>query len=78
MTIGGCFRFGVKSLHVLLGCELARQDHLQRNNASEAALFATPEYIELAAIALADGIEAYLDSDAPGRGWVQEPRGELP
>ena len=44
------------------------------SNASEAELFATPEYIELAAIALADGIEAYLDTDEPGRGWVEEPR----
>lgn len=44
------------------------------SNASEAELFATPEYIELAAIALADGIEAYLESDDAGRGWVDEPR----
>ena len=44
------------------------------SNASEAALFATPEYIELAAIALADGIEAYLQSTETGRGWVEEPR----
>lgn len=44
------------------------------SNASEAELFSTAEYIELAAAALADGIEAYLDSDDPGRGWVEEPR----
>ena len=43
-------------------------------NASEAAYFATPEYIDLASVALADAIQAYLETDEEGRGWVEEPR----
>lgn len=44
------------------------------HNASEAAFMATDAYIDIASRALADGIEAYLDTDAPGRGFVDEPR----
>lgn len=44
------------------------------NNPTEAALMATQEYIDVAAVALADGIEAFLRSDDPGRGYVEEPR----
>lgn len=43
-------------------------------NPAEAELFATEEYAEAASVALADGIEAWLDSDAPGEGFVDEPR----
>lgn len=44
------------------------------SNPSEAALFATVEYIRVAATATADAIEAYLSSDRLGTGFVQEPR----
>ena len=44
------------------------------SNPSEAALFATDEYIRVAAVATADAIEAYLDTDRPGTGFVQRPR----
>ena len=43
-------------------------------NASEAELFATDEYIAVAAVATADAIEAYLETDRPGTGFVEEPR----
>ena len=43
-------------------------------NASEAELFATDEYITVAAGATADAIEAFLDTDRPGSGFVEEPR----
>ena len=44
------------------------------SNPSEADLFATDEYIRLAAHATADAIDAYLHSDRPGAGSVQQPR----
>ncbi len=44
------------------------------SNPSEAELFATDEYIEVAAKATAEAIDAYLHSDRPGTGLVQEPR----
>jgi N-acetylmuramoyl-L-alanine amidase len=40
----------------------------------EAELFATNLYVEAAAEALADAVEAYLDTDDPGAGFVAEPR----
>ena len=40
----------------------------------EAELFATNEYVEAAAEALADAIEAYLGTDEPGSGFVAAPR----
>ena len=43
-------------------------------NASEAELFATEEYIAVAAAATADAIEAYLETDRPGTGFIEEPR----
>lgn len=43
-------------------------------NPSEADLFATDEYIEVASIALADAIERWLDTEDPGSGFVDEPR----
>ena len=44
------------------------------SNPSEAELFATDEYIRVAALATTDAIEAYLHSDRPGAGFVQRPR----
>lgn len=44
------------------------------SNRSEAALFATDEYISAAAIATADAIEAFLDTDRPGTEPVGRPR----
>ena len=44
------------------------------SNPSEAALFATGEYIRVAATATADAIDAYLHSDSPGTGFVEQPR----
>lgn len=44
------------------------------SNPSEAELFATDEYIGVAAKATADAIDAYLHSNRPGTGFVQEPR----
>ena len=44
------------------------------SNPSEARLFATDEYIRVAAEATADAIDAYLHSDRPGAGFVQQPR----
>ena len=44
------------------------------SNPSEAQLFATEEYIRVAALATADAIDAYLHSDRSGTGFVQEPR----
>ena len=43
-------------------------------NASEAELFATEEYIAVAAVATADALEAFLESDRPGSGFIEEPR----
>ena len=43
-------------------------------NASEADLFATWEYIAVAAAATADAIEAYLETDRPGTGFRDTPR----
>jgi hypothetical protein len=40
----------------------------------EAELFATNQYVERAAEALADAMEAYLQTDDPGAGFVPEPR----
>ena len=44
------------------------------SNPSEAALFATDEYIAVAAAATADAIDAYLHTERPGTGYVQHPR----
>ena len=44
------------------------------SNPSEAALFATDEYIRVAAKATANTIEAYLNTDRPGTGFGQQPR----
>lgn len=44
------------------------------SNRSEAHLFATDEYITVAAEATAEAIDAYLRSDRSGTGSVQEPR----
>lgn len=44
------------------------------NNPSEANLFATDQYVELAASLVADGIETYLTTDLLGSGFVDEPR----
>ncbi len=44
------------------------------SNPSEAELFATEEYIEVAARATADAIEAFLYTDRPGTGFIQRPR----
>ncbi len=43
-------------------------------NPAEAELFATDEYVEAASVALADGIEAWLRSDAGGEGFVADAR----
>lgn len=43
-------------------------------NPSEADLFASDEYVEVAGLALADAIERWLDTDDPGSGFVDEPR----
>ncbi|MGI9624588.1 MAG: N-acetylmuramoyl-L-alanine amidase family protein, partial [Acidimicrobiales bacterium] len=43
-------------------------------NPSEEALMATSEYVEVAAFAIADGVEDYLDTGALGGGYVAEPR----
>jgi N-acetylmuramoyl-L-alanine amidase len=44
------------------------------SNPSEAELFATNEYVEAVAEALANAIEDYLNTEDPGSGFVQEPR----
>ena len=44
------------------------------SNPSEAELFATDDYIDVAAEATADAIEAYLGTDRPGTGFVERPR----
>ena len=44
------------------------------SNPSEAELFATDEYIDVAAEATANAIEAYLGTDRPGTGFVERPR----
>lgn len=44
------------------------------SNPAEAELFATDEYVEAAAEALADAVEAYLSTDDSGSGFVAEPR----
>ncbi len=44
------------------------------SNPSEAELFATDEYISAAAVATVDAIEAYLNTDRPGTGFVEQPR----
>ena len=44
------------------------------SNPSEAELFATDEYIEVAAAATADAIEAYLNTDRAGTGYLEATR----
>jgi N-acetylmuramoyl-L-alanine amidase len=44
------------------------------SNPVEAELFATDEYVEAAAEALADAVGTYLNTDDPGSGFVAEPR----
>jgi len=44
------------------------------SNPAEAELFATDQYIEAAAEALADALEAYLGTDDAGSGFIAEPR----
>lgn len=44
------------------------------SNPSEAELFATVEYVEVAGRAIADAIEAYLNTDVPGTGWYEPGR----
>lgn len=44
------------------------------SNPTEAALFATDDYIAIAAEATANAIEAYLETDRPGSGFVERPR----
>ena len=43
-------------------------------NESEAVLLATPEYLDAAAVSLADGIERFLTTQDPGSGFVEAPR----
>lgn len=43
-------------------------------NAAEARVFAHPLYLEIAPVALADGIEAYLTTDRAGSGFGNPPR----
>ena len=43
-------------------------------NPKEEALLATDDYLEVAAIALADGIERYLTTEEAGSGFVDTPR----
>ena len=44
------------------------------SNPSEAELFATDEYIDVAAEATANAVESYLGTDRPGTGFVERPR----
>ena len=44
------------------------------SNPSEAELFATDDYIGIAATATANAIEDYLNTDRPGSGLVERPR----
>jgi len=44
------------------------------SNASEAELFATDDYIAIAAVATANAIEDYLNTDRPGSGFIEQPR----
>ena len=44
------------------------------SNPSEAELFATDDYIGIAATATANAIESYLGTDRPGTGFVERPR----
>jgi len=44
------------------------------NSQEEAEFIATDRYMDLASVALADAIEAYLETDDPGSGHVEEPR----
>ncbi|CAN5838843.1 hypothetical protein BH23ACT4_BH23ACT4_12510 [soil metagenome] len=44
------------------------------SNRPEAELYMTPEYVEVAAEAVADAIVAYLETDAPGSGFIAAPR----
>ena len=44
------------------------------SNLPEAELFTTDEYIQVAATATADAIDAYLHTERPGTGFIQRPR----
>lgn len=44
------------------------------SNPSEAELFATQEYLDVAGVALADAVQRWLYSDDEGSGFVDEPR----
>lgn len=44
------------------------------SNPSEAELFATDDYIGIAAVATANAIEDYLNTDRPGSGFIERPR----
>jgi N-acetylmuramoyl-L-alanine amidase len=41
---------------------------------SEAEMIATPEYVDIASLALADAIQAFLEGNDLGAGYVDEPR----
>ncbi len=43
-------------------------------NDAEVEFLATPEYLDVAAVAMADATERFLTSDDPGSGFVDEPR----
>lgn len=44
------------------------------SNRPEAELYTTPEYVDVSAEAVADAIVAYLETDAPGSGFIAAPR----
>ena len=44
------------------------------SNPSEAELFTTDDYIDIAAAATANAIEDYLNTDRTGSGFIEQPR----
>jgi N-acetylmuramoyl-L-alanine amidase len=44
------------------------------SNREEAELYTTSEYVTVAAEAVADAVVAYLETDAPGTGFIADPR----
>jgi N-acetylmuramoyl-L-alanine amidase len=44
------------------------------SNRPEAELFTTPEYVDVAALAVADAVVAYLDTNDPGSGFIAAAR----
>jgi hypothetical protein len=59
---GGVFRLGAEALHRVFGCQLAREDHLERHDAVKALL---PRLVDHAHAAAGDLLQQVVASKRP-------------